>query len=322
MSHQVQTPDPLFTKFSQFMWQDPALARADFISPRTTSGPTGVFKSGNKDSRGNDSKIPFSAANLDVIRGPKGVPARIESFYGDTTFRTQEKSLEESVPDKKIKDARKRQGGGVLDPEREANKRVNSVLLTEREIRVANLVTNPATFTNKLDLATTTQWDDPASDPFGDIETAREAIADAFGKPPNKMLVGSTAWARGLKNHPDIADRVKFVGNTRPAKVMLQHIAELFDLDEVVLGEMRKNTANLGATGSLTSIWGENVILFWGEPPTIESDMLSWTAESQKVETRRYAEDRTKGRVTEVSHEDTELLVNEKAAFLFFNTIF
>ena len=65
-----------------------------------------------------------------------------------------------------------------------------------------------------------------------------------------------------MKNHPDIVDRVKY-GQTpgAPARVTVEAIAALMELDRILIMRSIENTAVEGAANSHSFIGGKNALL-------------------------------------------------------------
>lgn len=119
-----------------------------------------------------------------------------------------------------------------------------------------------STLYEDLSAAGNVKWNDPNSDPIGDIEAAKLLVQEACGKEPNVMLLGHKVKI-ALKNHPKIVARFSYNGrgSAEPVKVTDAMIADLFDLDEVLDASGLVNSANETATTSLSYIWGNNAIL-------------------------------------------------------------
>jgi len=90
---------------------------------------------------------------------------------------------------------------------------------------------------------TVAQWDDGDSHPLLDIAEYRERVKLATGLWPNVLVLGSSVW-KSLKNHDDILERITGGSNNgNPAKVTLELVAGLMELEEVVIMDAVVNTA-------------------------------------------------------------------------------
>jgi hypothetical protein len=147
------------------------------------------------------------------------------------------------------------------------------------EIDIAAVVRTAANWTvSKTGVTTITdaavqflKWSDPASDPIAYIKALKMTMQLSTGFRPNKMLM-SQSVLDALSEHPDLIDRVKYTGsNSSPGKVNRQSIAELFEIDEILVPEGVQNTAQEGAADNISWIWGNDVFLFYAPAaPSIE----------------------------------------------------
>lgn len=110
------------------------------------------------------------------------------------------------------------------------------------------------------------QWNDNNSTPIEDIEYYRNYMKQLTGFFPNKLVMGYEVWSK-LKNHPDIIDRIKY-GQTpgRPAMTTKQAIAELMEVDEIVIAQAVENTGAEGGTASYSYIVGKLALLVYAAP--------------------------------------------------------
>ena len=118
------------------------------------------------------------------------------------------------------------------------------------------------------------QWNDAASDPIADMERWKDQIASA-GFNANVLAIGRTVW-NALKNHPDIIDRYKYTSGG--AKVSEQAIAELFDLERIVVGRAIRNTAKRGQAATNAAVVGKQAMLVYTpDAPGIEVPAAGYT---------------------------------------------
>lgn len=91
------------------------------------------------------------------------------------------------------------------------------------------------------------QWNDAGSTPIEDVRAAKRAVLEGTGFEPNKITLGKGVYD-ALVDHPDIVDRVKY-GQTpgSPAMVNASALAQLFELDEVLVSKAVYNAGPKGA---------------------------------------------------------------------------
>ena len=105
---------------------------------------------------------------------------------------------------------------------------------------------------------TSVKWDDAASTPIEDITTGETTILQNTGRKANKLVVGYLTWASGLRNHPDLLDRIK---HTATGVVTESLVAGVLELDEVIVASAVRNSADEGATASDNFILTDNALL-------------------------------------------------------------
>jgi hypothetical protein len=165
----------------------------------------------------------------------------------------------------------------VLDLERAAAEQVMHKMLIRREKDWASTFFTGGVWTGgDVDgvAATPTtgqvsQWSDAtAGDPIGDIRSGKTAVLQSTGFEPNTLVVGQQVMD-ALVDHPDIVDRIKYsggVGNGNPARVNAATLAQLFELDRVLVSKAIENTALENLTDVHSFIAGKKALLCYAAP--------------------------------------------------------
>lgn len=94
------------------------------------------------------------------------------------------------------------------------------------------------------------QFDQAGSEPIEFFDQRRLDIAGKTGYEPNKIVLGADVF-RVLKNHPAIVERIKY---TQRGIVTLEILAELFDVDEVLVPMGVINSAQEGQADEINYI--------------------------------------------------------------------
>lgn len=149
------------------------------------------------------------------------------------------------------------------------------------EKQVADLVRTAANWTVSLTGVAASpgaseflQWNDASSDPIALVKQQKLAMQLATGFRPNRMLMGQ-AVVDALCEHPDLIDRVKYTGsNGSPAKINKAALAELFEVDEILVPGAVLNSAQEGASDSVDWLWGKDVFL-WFAPAAASMELPS-----------------------------------------------
>ncbi len=107
-------------------------------------------------------------------------------------------------------------------------------------------------------IATTSdKWNNDLSDPADQVRTG---VAKILRAPGTKLVcvLGRDVF-RALQKHPKIIaaiyGRPSIASGPTPGHVTEAFLAEIFEVDEVVVGVAKKNTANDGAVVSLSDVW-------------------------------------------------------------------
>jgi hypothetical protein len=192
----------------------------------------------------------------ETLVGRKGQPNEVEFGGTETAGFVRDYGLDDVVPNEDLESA-----PAGFDPLGMAVGGSTELLALDREKRVADLVFNP--------LSGTSQWSDYSnSDPYTAIMTA----LDGMLLRPNRGYIGRLAWSR-LRVHPKITAALapSATGNTltvngqgQPAT--LQAVADLLELDQIIVGEAFINTAKPGQTASLSRCWGKHMAFLHQNP--------------------------------------------------------
>jgi hypothetical protein len=105
------------------------------------------------------------------------------------------------------------------------------------------------------------QWNDESSNPIKNIRDGVTYVLERTGYQPNKLTLSRKVF-NALIDHPDIVDRIKY-GQTAGAPAMAneQTLAQIFQLDEVLVSNAIQNSAGEGLTESNGFIVGNNALL-------------------------------------------------------------
>jgi hypothetical protein len=133
---------------------------------------------------------------------------------------------------------------------------VNDVLDLKEEIRIASFMTtstNYTTTTGTVAVAAASRWNVATSDPVANIVDARDALWSGMGATRKVAFCGAEVWSV-LRRHPKILDLFKAQTSGLASR---QQVAQYFDLDDLLVGRARKDTANEGQTASYSRVWGK-----------------------------------------------------------------
>lgn len=93
---------------------------------------------------------------------------------------------------------------------------------------------------------TVLKWSDTASDPVRDMLDLHREMLRVGKRKPNKAIMTLDVY-NAVRNHPDVMDRIRFTGSSdRPAIAGINSLAQLFELDEILIMQTVMNVAPHG----------------------------------------------------------------------------
>jgi hypothetical protein len=163
------------------------------------------------------------------MRGPGAIAARGGYPLTSDTYACKEYAFGHPVPVELVNNADQ-----VLRPfETGVRYAMRKVLLAKEVIVSAACMTSGNwTSSNDVDAG----WAAGSNSTLiADILTYKETIRKLIGIYPNKLLIEAKTF-NTIKQDPTVIDRIKYTGTQgRPADVTTQTLAQLFELDEVIL---------------------------------------------------------------------------------------
>lgn len=191
-----------------------------------------------------------------------------ESAKGGYGISTSSYACNRDAIGRQIDDPTRDNTDDPLNLDREATLYVASQLMLKAEIRWAAKYFTTGVW--NADTTPAVTWDDAASDPVRDIKTRARTMVSAVGGKyrPNKLVLGAKVFD-DLTMHPDILDRVKYMGGPgNPAVVNEQALAAIFGVEQVLVSRAVQNTGAEGATASYSFVNGARHALLVYAPPT------------------------------------------------------
>ena len=202
----------------------------------------------------------------DTLVGRKSAPNQVEFGGIEQSGFVKDRALDDVVPQEDIDSAY--QG---YDPLGQAIEGITELLALDREKRVADQYFSSSTYpaANRTTLSGTSQWSDYAnSDPYRAMMTAMDGMLIR----PNYVVFGRLGW-NIFRVHPKITAAVvpSATGNTgtsnaQGAPASLQAVADLLEVDRILVGEAWYNSAKPGQTPVMTRLWGKHCALLHQRP--------------------------------------------------------
>jgi hypothetical protein len=248
---QARVVDPILSAVARG-YRSPKAAVANVLFPIVTVG----LRAGRIISFGPDD---FKLVN--TARAPGANTKRIQFGYAGENYSLVDYRLEGAVPNELQEEA---SNGPGIDLSSSAVRRVQNTMALEREKQAADLARNEARYGagNKETLSGTSQWSDPASDPFTDIMDGKESIRAKIGERPNVLTLGPKVLT-ALRTHPKVLDRLSTASDRPPATI--QQLQALFELQQIVEGEAVYHDGT-----QFLDVWGKDAILAYTTPASMQ----------------------------------------------------
>lgn len=189
--------------------------------------------------------------------GRKSQPNQVEFSMTEATDSTADYALDDVIPIADIENAPPN-----YNPVQHATEGIMSLIKLGREKRAADLVFAAGNYgsSNKATLSGNDQWSDfTNSDPIKAILNA----LDACVMRPNIMVLGQATWSV-LRRHPKIVKAVNASG-ADAGVASRQAVADLLELQQILVGQSYLNTAKKGQTASISRVWGKHAALIYRE---------------------------------------------------------
>ncbi|MFH0957857.1 MAG: phage capsid protein [Pseudomonadota bacterium] len=191
----------------------------------------------------------------DTKVGRTSSPNKIEFRATEVESSTHDYGLEDPVPNSDIINA-----PANYSPLMYATEGLTDLIALDREKRASDLVFNASNYDAacKRTLATSEQFNDfIASDP---LEVILNALKSMIMR-GNIMVIGRDVFTM-LCRHPKVVKTVnRNSGDSGVAR--REEIAQIFELEQVLVGESWYNTSNKGQDVVLGSIWGKHIALLY-----------------------------------------------------------
>lgn len=256
-----------------------------------------------------------------ALRGERSQYARVDWAVTTNTYSCNEYGLELLIDDRERQNAIE-----PLSLDIDTTEIITDMILNDREVRVKNVVMTAANYThsNTTDYTgSASAWDQySTSDPIKDLAvTAREQIRSNTGIYPNTLVLGAKVFST-LKQHPLIIDRLKYNPPGGIARGTLGALADLFEVDKVLVGLPLTRTSNENQTDTLGDVWGKNALMAWINPrPAIKQPTLAYMFQSRPRQVYKYRDDFRSSDVVRCSEVTAENMIADQCGYLFTNVI-
>jgi hypothetical protein len=195
--------------------------------------------------------------------GRKSEPNMVDFGGTDVNDECVDYGLDDLIPNSEIQAWEampKPASGGPIDPKQLSTMFLTNLIQLDREVRVANIIFNASNYVagQQQTLSGTSQWSDYAnSNPLSALLTALDVPLVR----PNKMVIGRAAWT-GLRQHPKVVQAI-YKSQQGAGTISREQLAELLEIEEIIIGSAMVNTARKGQTATYNRTWGKHCALIY-----------------------------------------------------------
>lgn len=217
-------------------------------------------------SRGDALRVPS-----DTSRAPGTEAKKITRSVGSGTYYCPNYALKVGVT------AEDKANMNAINQQKLYNGRAQFLLqklYLDWEVRIANQVTSGSNVGSYA--AVNSAWSDVVNaNPLTNIWAAMDNVADAVGVKPNRIVFGEQAW-REFRRNANVRNLI--LGRDGQGLVSRQATADLFEVDQILVGGAYKNTANEAQSATLATVWGENVLVYYAPPsPSMDDPSFGYS---------------------------------------------
>lgn len=210
---------------------------------------------GKQDFKYNKHNLADGFTLPDTKVGRKSQPNQVEFSLTEATDSTADYALDDVIPQADIDNA-----PANYDPVEYATQQIMNLIALGREKRTADLVFNASNYAsaNKATLSGTSQFSDfTNSDPIAAVANA----LDSCVMRPNILVMGQAVWTV-LRRHPKILKALNASGSDS-GMAQREAVAELFEVEKILVGQSFLNTAKKGQATSMARVWGKHLAMLY-----------------------------------------------------------
>jgi hypothetical protein len=189
-------------------------------------------------------------------RSPGAEASEVDFQLSTDSYFCEDHALEAAIPDEERENA-----DPPLQPDIDRAEMLADKIALNREIALETLLST-STAINGTSLDPVDWWSNPESDPLTQLREARQNVFAVAQRRPNVAIMPYAIFD-ALRHHPKIVDRIKY---TTAGVVGEQLLAQLLDLDRVLVPRSFKNVARRGQAPVCVPVWGNAVWLLYVPP--------------------------------------------------------
>lgn len=185
------------------------------------------------------------------LRAPGSLAAEVDYKLSSESYFCSDHALASAVTDEERENA-----DPALQPHIDRTEYLTERILLNQEIALQDLLRTSPAIDEKV-LAPSEAWTAASSDPIGDVREARMAIFESSQRRANVMVLPYQIYEL-LRSHPAVTEAIKYGGQPMATPAVL---AQLFDVDRVLVPRACVNKAAPGQAPQVGSVWEAAIYL-------------------------------------------------------------
>lgn len=279
---------------------------------------------------GNFGKIPLEQLlkERETRRAPGSGYSRSNWTFEPATYSCEEHGAEEPVDDREAE-----MYSDYFDAEVVAAMRARADVMRNAEQRIADAVFNSTTWTGaSLTTGITNEWDSNHTAnavPIDDVEAAVNTMYDNSGLWANALIINRKVF-RNLRLLDQIKEAIESQGAGQASKqrdITPALLAQVFDLDYVIVAGGSKNTANEGQSASIAQLWSSEYAMVCRIATSADfrepciGRTFHWGADGSTIggTFESYREEQTRSNIIRNRHDVDEIVLYPQAGHLLSN---
>ncbi len=187
--------------------------------------------------------------SIDDLRSPGTMASEVDYTLSTDSYYCSDHALVSAVTDEERENA-----DPALQPHIDRTEFLTERVLLNQEVATAAALQESADITSRS-LDTDSTWSNPDSDPLTDMQEARVQVFNQAQRRANLVILPFQIY-EAVRIHPAIIDMIKYSGNGLATP---QILAQIFDVDRVVVPRAFVNDAAPGQPPAVSPVWGNNV---------------------------------------------------------------
>lgn len=189
--------------------------------------------------------------SIDDLRSPGTMASEVDYALSTDSYYCSDHALVSAVTDEERDNA-----DPALQPHIDRTEFLTERVLLNQEVATATALRESTEITSRT-LGADSRWDNPDSDPLADMHEARVQVFSQAQRRANLVILPFQVY-EVVRSHPAIIDMIKYSGNGLATP---QILAQIFDVDRVVVPRAFVNNAPSGQPPAVTPVWGNEVFV-------------------------------------------------------------